>query len=275
MKCWFVVPAVFLFCRIPSYASANEFLSNGIGDSILERPFDTVEMENRTGLRFAAAHSGASHFHLASLLAPSSGRVDDVANTATAYSGRISGARKYLELTPMSGYTFGGEFEDEVNDETIKISDESSVGFRLGYDYEPNSQLEFLYSRQETKLTGGDLFPRDALFDLDVIYYHIGGSLFWNRGSKLEPYFTGTLGLVHMDPKDSGVDSLTRFSMGIGGGVRYFPVKRVGLYTGIRGLVAFVNSDIHVRSQSQNTVVVIEGDTLWQFQVYAGLIFVF
>jgi hypothetical protein len=78
-----------------------------------------------------------------------------------------------------------------------------------------------------------------------------------------------------MDPEDSGVDSLTRFSMGIGGGVRYFPVKRVGLYTGIRGLVAFVNSDIHVRSQSQNTVVVIEGDTLWQFQVYAGLIFVF
>jgi hypothetical protein len=62
----------------------------------------------------------------------------------------------------------------------------------------------------------------------------------WDRGSKSEPYFTGTLGLTHFNPEDSGVDSPARFSMGFGGGVRYFPVKRFGLYTGARDLVAIV-----------------------------------
>ena len=157
----------------------------------------------------------------------------------------------------------------------IKIEDESTLGFRLAYDYEYNSQIEFLYSHQETKVSTGDLFPREASYDLDVYYYHIGGSLFWDRGSELEPHFTGTMGLTYFNPEDSGVDSLIRFSMGFGGGVRYFPVKRVGLYTGVRGLVTFVNSDIKVYSGSRGSYVIIKADDVWQFQVYAGLIFVF
>ncbi|MFC1635578.1 outer membrane beta-barrel protein [Planctomycetota bacterium] len=232
-------------------------------------------MKNKTDSWFANPYTNASHLHLTSFQVLSPGGVDDTANRTSASSGRIYGTGRYLELTPMWGYTFGGRFENEENDEAIKISEESSFGFRLAYDYKHNSQIEFLYSHQETKLTGGDLFPSDALFDLDVNYYHIGGSLFWNRGSRLEPYFTGTLGLTHMNPEDSGVDSLTRFSMGFGGGVRYFPLERVGLYMGTRGLVTFVNSYIEVYSGSRDSYVIIESDTLWQFQVYAGLIFVF
>ena len=174
----------------------------------------------------------------------------------------------------MGGYTFGGKFEDEENDETIEISEESSFGFRLAYDYDYNSQIEFLYSHQATELTGGDLFPKDALFDLDVDYFHIGGSLLWGQ-DKWQPYFTGTLGLTHFSPKGSAADSLTRFSMGFGGGVRFFPTERLGMYLGGRGLATFVNSDIEAYSSSEGSYVTIESDTIWQFQLLFGFIFVF
>ena len=275
MKGWFVLFTALLFCGMSSCVSADESLSNGFENSMFENPFEKIKMEGKVDLWSANSYLNTSRLHLTSLQALSLGGVDDTANDTIASSGRISTTHNYLELTPMWGYTFGGEFEDEETDETIEISDESTVGFRLAYDYGYSSQIEFLYSHQETELTGGDLFPRDALIGLDVDYYHIGGSLFWGRGSKLEPYFTGTLGLTHFNPEDSGVDSLARFSMGFGGGVRYFPVKRVGLYTGARALVTFVNSDIEVYSGSRGSYVIVEADDVWQFQVCAGLIFVF
>ncbi len=275
MKSRLVAFTVLLVCGTSSFASSDEFLFSGFGNSAAKSPFDEIGIQHETRLWFAAPCLNASHWHLTYLQALPTGRVDDATNRTAASSGRISGTRNYLELTPMWGYTFGGRFEDEENDETIKISDASSFGFRLGYDYGYNSQLEFSYSRQETELTGGDLFPRDARFDLDISYFHIGGSLVWGRRSRLEPYFTGTLGLTHMNPEDSGVDSLTRFSMGLGGGVRHFPLKRIGLYTGARALVTFVNSDTELRSSSGDTIIIIDSDAIWQFQIYAGLIFVF
>ena len=277
MKSWFVVFTVLLFCGMSSYVSADEFLSGGFGNSMFESPFGKINMENKTDLCFANSYFNTSRLQLTSLQALSPGGVDDMATITTAYFSGISTTNHDLELTPMFGYTFGGEFDYEEGeyDETIEISEGSSIGFRLGYNVGYNSQIEFIYSHQETEITGGDLFPRDALFDLDVDYFHIGGSLLWNRGNGLEPYFTGTLGLTHFNPEDSGFDSLTRFSMGFGGGVRAFPLQRLGLYTGVRGLVTFVNSDTEVYSGSKGTYVIIEADTVWQFQVYAGLILAF
>jgi len=271
MKSWHLLFMAVLSCGMSSYVSADELLWGEFEDSTFEK----IQLESKADLWFAKSYLNTPHLHLTSLRLSSPGGVEDTPNNTVASSGRISTPHNHLELTPMWGYAFYGEFDDEETGETIKIADESMFGFRLAYDYEYNSQIEFLYSHQETELSTGDLFAIETLYDLDVYYYHIGGSLFWNRGSELEPHFTGTMGLTYFNPEDSGVDSLARFSMGFGGGVRYFPVKRVGLYTGARGLVTFVNSDIEVYSRSRGSYVIIEADDLWQFQVCAGLIFVF
>jgi hypothetical protein len=271
MKSWYLPLAALLSCGMPSYVSADEFLSGRFEDSMSER----IHWDNKADLWFANSYLNAPHLHLTSARLLSPGGVEDAPNNTVDSSGRISTSHHYLELTPMWGYAFDGEFDDEETGETIEIADESTFGFRLAFDYDYNSQIEFLYSHQETKLSTGDLFPREALYDLDVYYYHIGGSLFWGRGSELEPHFTGTMGLTYFNPEDSGLDSLTRFSMGFGGGVRYFPLERVGLYTGVRGLVTFVDSDIMVYSGSGGSFAIVRADDVWQFQVYAGLIFVF
>ena len=271
MKSWHSMLATLLFCGMSSYVSADEFLLAGFEDSM----FEEVAVESKANLRFTNSYLNTSHLHLASARPLSSGGVEDTANNTVGSSGRISTSSNHLELTPMWGYAFEGEFDDEETGETLEIADEAAFGFRLAYDYEYNSQIEFLYSHQETELSTGHLFPTETLYDLDVDYYHIGGSLFWGRGGELEPHFTGTMGLTHFNPEDSRVDSLIRFSMGFGGGVRYFPVKQVGLYTGVRGLVTFVNSDVKVYSGSRGSYAIVKADDVWQFQVYAGLIFVF
>lgn len=277
MESRFVVFTLLLFCGTPSYVSAYEILSRGRGNSMFESPLEGIWMENNTNLWSADASSNTSRLYITTTQPLSLGGIDDVASITSIYTSGISSTNQYLELTPMFGYTFGGRFdyEEGEEEETIKISDASSYGFRLGYNLDDYSQIEFMYSRQETELTGGNLFPRDALFDLNVNYYHIGGTLLWNRGSGLEPYFTGTMGLTHFDPEGPGTDSEARFSMVFGGGVRIFPIQRIGIYTGARGLITFVNSEIRAYSSSEGTYVEIEADSIWQFQVYAGLIFAF
>ena len=271
IKRWDFLFTALLFCGMSSYVSADEFLSGGFEDSMFEK----FQLESKADLWLANSYLNTSHLHTTSLRLLSPSGVEVTSNNTVTSSGRISTSHNHLELTPMWGYAFDGEFDDEETGETVKIAEESTFGFRLAYDYEYNSQIEFLYSHQETEMSTGDLFPSETLYDLDVHYFHIGGSLFWNRGSELEPHFTGTMGLTHFDPEDSGPHSLTRFSMAFGGGVRYFPVKRVGLYTGVRGLVTFVNSDIKVYSGSRGSYAIIKADDVWQFQVYAGLILVF
>ena len=274
MKNLIIMFTVFLFFWMSKYASADEFITSNFEFSTFETAFENVEMKNKTDFSFADSSINTSRLHFISLAALPTGEVDSGGKSTYVSSSQNASPRKYLELTPMWGYTFGGKFENEENDETIKISEGSSFGFRMAYDYEHNSQIEFLYSHQETELTGGDLFPKDALFDLDIDYFHIGGSLLWGK-DKWQPYLTGSLGLTHFNPEDSGIDSLTRFSMGFGGGVRYFPTERLGLYLGARGLVTFVNSEIEAYSGSEGSYTKIEADTLWQFQVFAGLVFVF
>jgi hypothetical protein len=184
------------------------------------------------------------------------------------------GTKRHLEVVPFSGYQIGGKFEDEETDTDLEIDDASTWGFLVDYDISRYSQIEFYYSHQETELSSGGLISDDDLFGLDVDYYHLGGTFIW-RGNKLEPYMTGTLGLTRFDPESSEADSMTRFSLGFGGGVRYFPIKRVGLYLGGRAFVTFVESEYTYRSDEDGTTITVESNALWQFQFMAGMVIVF
>ena len=179
-----------------------------------------------------------------------------------------------LEIVPYTGYQIGGRFTDEFTDTTLELADASTWGFLVGYNYTRYSQIEFYYSHQETELSSGGLIGSDKLFDLDVDYYHIGGTYKFDHG-KWEPFAVGTVGLSRFDPKSSEASSLTRFSLGLGGGVRYFPIKRVGLYLAGRAFVTFVESQVWVSGGSGGTTIAIASNTLWQLQFMTGAVIVF
>ena len=180
-----------------------------------------------------------------------------------------------VEFTPFYGYMFSGGLKDVDTGEEFEIDDSDYYGGMLDFRLSEMTQLEFFFSRQETELESDEgLFTGHTLFDLDVDYYHIGGTYLILDG-PWQPFVVGTLGVTSLNPSASDTDSLTRFSIGLGGGMRYLPTKHLGLYLAGRGFLTFIDSEVLWRSESGATTIAIDANGLWQFQLQAGLIFAF
>jgi len=186
-----------------------------------------------------------------------------------------AGYAQKIEFTPFYGYSFSGQLKDADTGEEFEIGDSDSYGGMLDIRLSEMTQLEFFFSRQETELESDEgLFAGRRIFDLDVDYYHVGGTYIFLQG-PWQPFVVGTLGATVLDPDASGMDSVTRFSMGLGGGVRYFPTRHLGLYLGARGFLTFIGGDALFRSESGAATIEVDADGLWQVQLQAGLIFAF
>lgn len=180
-----------------------------------------------------------------------------------------------IEIAPFYGYRFGGEFEDADTGAELDIRDSPCWGGVLDIRWSKVTQLEFYYSHQETELrSDADLFAPTKLFDLDVDYYHVGGTVIIPQG-RWQPFVGATVGATYLAPDAPDTDSLTEFSLGLGGGVRFFPVEHLGLYLAGRGLFTFMEGSVAFRSESGATTVVIHSDGFWQVELQAGLILAF
>ncbi len=187
----------------------------------------------------------------------------------------VTGSADILQITPFYGYRFGGEFEDAGTGAHVKFRDSPCWGGVFDVRLSEAAQLEFYYSRQETELRQDQgLFASTPLFDLDVDYYHIGGTYALTYG-PWQPFVVGTLGATHLAPEPPGTDSLTRLSFGVGGGLRFFPTKHLGLYLAGRGLFTALEGDLAYRSQSGQTTLRIDSDGFWQVELQAGLVLAF
>jgi hypothetical protein len=180
-----------------------------------------------------------------------------------------------VQVTPFYGYRFGGEFQDADTGAQLKLRDSPCWGGVLDVRLSEDTQVEFYYSRQETELRQDQgLFAAPTLFDLDVDYYHLGGTYALTYG-PWQPFVVGTLGATHLAPEPPGLDSLTRFSLGFGGGLRFFPTKHLGLYLAGRGLFTALEGDLAYRSQSGDATLRIDSNGFWQVELQAGLVFAF
>jgi opacity protein-like surface antigen len=202
-----------------------------------------------------------------------------IALAACAAVGLATAARaqdlKTVEFTPFLGYSFSGGFEDADTGEDYDIDDSACYGGMLDIRLTESTQLEFFLGRQETELqSDSGLFGGPTLFDLDIDYYHLGGTYVLTDG-PWQPFVVGTVGATRIDPDASGSDSLTRFSLGLGGGVRFFPTEHFGLYLAGRGLFTFVGGDTLIESEGGALTVEIGSDSLWQALLQAGAIFAF
>jgi hypothetical protein len=180
------------------------------------------------------------------------------------------------EITPLIGHGAGGEFEEEVSGQTLKLSDDTLSALAINYTsaQDPSSQLEVYLSHQETRLAGNHLSPAGSSFDLDVDYYHIGGTLLFGK-ERFEPFIVGTIGATHFNPGPSHYDSLTRASLGLGGGVKLFASRNIGLRLEGRLLTTLVSGESVFISDSSGLRIYVKGDMFFQFLLNAGVVFRF
>lgn len=180
-----------------------------------------------------------------------------------------------VEITPFYGYRFGGSLKDDETGEKYRFDDSACWGGIVLFRLSEMTQLELYHSRQETRLRADDsLFGGETVLDLDIDYYHIGGTYVMFDGSW-QPFVVGTIGATHLDPRTSGARSLTRFSLGLGGGVRFFPTENLGLYLAGRGVFTSIGSKTMFRSESGRTTVKVDAGGLGQAELEVGAIIAF
>jgi opacity protein-like surface antigen len=140
-------------------------------------------------------------------------------------------AQQRFEFQPFVGYKYGGGVDVAGNPLGInRINFDSSIAYGGTATFNAAERLgvEFLWDRQPTNVTGsyngGGTYPQKIGVKLDQ--YH-GDLLFSvaDHGSKLEPFILVGFGATNIHGEGS---STTKFSFGVGGGVKYFVSKHVG-----------------------------------------------
>jgi hypothetical protein len=165
------------------------------------------------------------------------------------------GQDKRFELIPWIGFTASSGVDirnQDIGDARIinYLAPKSgmSYGGLVNYMLSENFSIGFLINQQRSNLEGVIQGGEKIEFtDMSVNNYH--GVFTYNAGdedSEIRPYFLFGLGATQYRPSDiegQSVDSRTRFSPTLGGGVKFFPSDHVGFQAGARWTPSYIKSD--------------------------------
>jgi hypothetical protein len=186
-----------------------------------------------------------------------------------------------FELTPFAAYRIGGEFDDETGNRDFDIREGASQGLIFNARArDRNTQWEALFARQQTSLETSPSFTGGPLLDIDVDYLHFGGTYQFARDGAL-PFVALTAGVARFEPGIDSIDAENYLSGSIGGGVQLRPTRRLGVRIEGRVFVTLANSDgaLFCRSGGEDTAtscaLEVDGETLFQWEARAGLVFRF
>ena len=108
------------------------------------------------------------------------------------------------------------------------LRDRPDLGFSLDVAVRPNAWVEISYSRQDTTVDflplAGESVP---LFDALVEFFQFGGA--YEAGGQVSPYALATIGLATMKPRADGVENEVKFAAALGGGLKIYLARRLGV----------------------------------------------
>lgn len=183
-----------------------------------------------------------------------------------------------FELAPYAAYRLGGSFEEKDGDGKFELDDSDAQGIMLSGLVRSNTQWEVLYGRQSTDVDTQGLFVNDPFFDLDVEYFHFGGTYLF-AGDNVRPFIALTIGVSHFDPGPDNFDSESFFSASFGGGWQLNASKRFGVRLEARAFTTFIENDSDIFCESSAAggacLIVVDAEILTQWEARAGLVFRF
>lgn len=171
-------------------------------------------------------------------------------------------------ISPFYGYRWGGGLET-VNGQEINFTDGRAYGLALDYSplHSPDFKLELMWSRQDSSLDfhgfGGENRVRMTVDEFLI------GALVEKPSGRFHPYLDALVGASLFGPE--GMDSETRFSLSIGGGLKFFLLKNLALRADLRGYCTVVDSESAFISVGGVTVAHFHGSTLWQGEISGGV----
>lgn len=187
-------------------------------------------------------------------------------------------AQGKFEITPTAGYRLSGkiatfdERDDRFEDTDLEVEESNFYGAVVDIPLGQNWSLELLANRQKSSfvLDEGLFEPEERLGDVEIGYYHVGLLYQWGRG-QVNPFVTAAVGLARIEPEARNLEGDDHFSGSLGGGVKVYFSRNVGLRLEGRGYWTSFESGIgdddgFNRRRRRNE------EALYQGEASAGLI---
>lgn len=167
------------------------------------------------------------------------------------------------------GYRGGGSGTDTSTGNAYQLASAQDYGLVADFRVSPDTEVEVLWSQQNTHLQ--QTSPVNAqLFDVNVGYYQIGGTYLFTR-EGIQPFMVATLGATYLSPQQPGYQNETRFSFGIGGGVRLPVGRHFGLRLEARAYGTVLNNDSSAVCTNGSCLIHVSGNLMWQYEANAGV----
>jgi hypothetical protein len=176
----------------------------------------------------------------------------------------LAGSTSWAQDAPRLEFSFsyGWTFSDGVGGETAVLApdgniydgidpkDSSSWGFTGEYFITPTMEVGFLFNRQKSTLELNGQTTTE-IGDMNVDNYD--GTFSFNMGSvdsSTRPFFMFGLGATHYGSVDfifNGVphtlDGNTKASVTLGGGLKFYPARNIGVRLQARLTPTYINTD--------------------------------
>lgn len=174
-----------------------------------------------------------------------------------------------IEVAPFGGVRFGGGLFEASSGRPIDADSAPAVGLTVDVPLNGGLQIEAAFSRQRADIfVPGQPFTQASRTRFTVDHWQVGG-LQEYLGPRATPFLAGMLGLTRYAGDG---DSEVRFSMGAGGGIKLFPLPRVGLRLDGRVFATFVDADANAVVCARTCAVALHLDVAWQAEFTAGLV---
>lgn len=179
-----------------------------------------------------------------------------------------------VEITPFTGYTFDHSFP--ILGGRATLGGGQTFGGMLGFGLNEFAEVELLYSYQ-----GGNSTARSSSLSNDVRtrtaahYALIGVNRLFPTSSQMA-FFTGLkVGTGTLASLDNDFTNITRFAVGINGGMKYFFTEKVGLRLQANLMMPISNVGANLWwSPGGGTQVGVSGwSSVIQFGFTGGLVF--
>lgn len=178
-----------------------------------------------------------------------------------------------VEIAPFGGYRFGGDLFEIAAGRPLDTDGAPALGVVFDIPLWNGLQFEGLVSRQEADVLV-PLLPSGSLvrqrFAIDQWQ---AGALQEFTDGPIRPFLTSAFGLTRYA---SDFDDEIRFALGVGGGVKLFPVSHVGLRLDSRVIATFLDAGgTTLACVPGACLVALHVNTAWQAEFSAGLVFRF
>lgn len=151
-----------------------------------------------------------------------------------------------FELTPFAGYETSGSYpiQNSLIISRLRADANISFGTFLDYSLTPNLQAEFLWAHNPTSYSAQDAITRTyaKAFNTQIDQFQFGGLYFFRSDeNKLRPYAAASIGFTH-DSNSGPASDRTALAFGLGGGVKYYATRHLGLRADARWLPTYANT---------------------------------